>query len=91
MGPLTEVSGESFGIKELTTRPYEKNDNVHIRISFERDLNKINIERTAYGILDMLGDVGGLHDALKAICGFLVWILQYNMFENYMVSLMYKE
>ena len=91
IGPFTEISGESFRVNELPTRPYEKNDSVHIRISFERDLDKIIIERTAYGILDMLGDVGGLNDALKAIAGFFIAILQYNVFENYMVSLMYKE
>ena len=67
MGPITELGTEIFHIAELPTRPYEKFDDVHMRISFERDLNKINIERTAYGILDMLGDIGGLNDALTVI------------------------
>ena len=67
MGPITELGAEMFHIAELPTRPYEKFDSVHIRISFERDLNKKNIERRAYGILDMLGDVGGLNDALTVI------------------------
>ena len=59
--------GETFDIKELPTRPYEKNDSVHTRVSFERNLNKLVLERTAYGILDMLGDVGGLLEILKAL------------------------
>ena len=75
MGPFTEVGGETFTIEELPTRPYEKNDNVHVRISFERDLNLAKLERTSYGILDMLGDVGGLNEALQVLCGFLVSIL----------------
>ena len=75
IGPLTEINGETFSIEELPTRPYEKNDNVHVRISFERNLNKIKLERTAYGILDMLGHVGGLFEALQVLCGFLVGIL----------------
>ena len=91
IGPFTEIGGDSFRIRELPTRPYEKNDSVHVRVSFERDLDKINIERTAYGVLDMLGDVGGLNDALTTLCGLLVWLIQYNAFENYMVKLMYKE
>ena len=69
----------------MPIRPYEKVDDVHIRISFERDLDLINIERTAYGVLDMLGDVGGLNDALVTLFGLLVWFIQYNGFENYMV------
>ena len=80
MGPLTEVNGETFRIEELPARTYEKNDNVHVRISFERNLNQTKLERTAYGILDMLGDVGGLYEALQVLCGLLVSILQYNAF-----------
>ena len=36
-------------------------------IAYERDTNKINIERTVYGFLDMLGDVGGVAEAFLAI------------------------
>ena len=75
IGPFTEIAGDSFKINELPTRPYEKNDTVHIRISFERELNKMQMERTAYGILDMLGDVGGLNDCLKALGSFVVGLL----------------
>ena len=90
-GPFSEVVGEIFDIKELPTRPYEKNDHVHIRISFERDLNKMHMERTAYGILDMLGDVGGLNDALKVLGCWALGLIQINALENYLVSLLYQE
>ena len=61
----------------MPIRPYEMNDNVHIRISYERDLNKTVIERTVYGILDMLGDVGGLTEALFSIGLVFISFFQY--------------
>ena len=75
----------------MPIRPYEMNDKVHIRISYERDLNKTVIERTVYGILDMLGDVGGLTEALFSIGLVLISFFQYQVFENYLVSQLYKE
>ena len=61
----------------MPIRPYEMNDYVHIRISYERDLNKTVIERTVYGLLDMLGDVGGLTEALFSIGLVLISFFQY--------------
>ena len=75
----------------MPIRPYEKDDRVHIRVSYERDLDKVNIERTAYGILDMLGDVGGVTEAFFAIGTFIISIVQYQVFDNYLVSHLYKE
>ena len=78
IGPLTAQEGDIFDIKELPTRSYEVHDpsrDVQIRISFERDLSLTSLERTAYGILDMLGDIGGLFDALLVIGAALVGLI----------------
>ena len=39
----------------------------------------------------MLGDVGGLNDLLKSFAAFFISILQYQIFDNYLVSQLYKE
>ena len=54
-------------------------------------MNKHTIERSTYGLFDMLGDVGGLNDLLKSFGAFVVGILQFQVFENYLVSQLYKE
>ena len=72
-------------MNELPIRPYERDDSVHIVISFERDINMKNVERTVYGFLDMLGDIGGVAQALIAIGTLTLAILQYQVFENYLV------
>ena len=48
LGPVTETEGSLFGIKLLTQRPYEFNDDIHMVVSFEFDLNKRMIEREVY-------------------------------------------
>ena len=75
----------------MTLRPYEYFDNVHISISFEFDLTLYKIDRDAYNTLTWLGDCGGLQQALMLIGMGLLSILQFNDYENFMVSKLYKE
>ena len=90
MGDLTETEDEIFGIKPLTVRPYEYFDNVHIAITFEFELNYYRIDREAYNMLDWLGDLGGLKEALMIILGFIFGLFNYNSFENFLVSQLYR-
>ena len=49
--------------------------------------------RQIYSILDLLGDIGGLFDALKAIASILLTIifaLTGNPIEEFLISLVYK-
>ena len=64
-------------------RPYDFEDNTHMAITYElsRDLNMI--KRKVYGILDFLGDVGGLAGALKALFTVAVIVFQYKIVLNY--------
>lgn len=72
------------------TRPYEQTEHVHVRISIERDLNEIQIEREVYGLLHLLGDVGGLGEAVFILFSLAVSMKSYKGFENFMVQHLYK-
>ena len=63
---------------------------MHVRLSFERDLNEIHIEREVYGLLDLLGDVGGLGEAVFILFAIAVNLKSFKGFENFMVSHLYK-
>ena len=73
-GSFTEDSQQTFSIKEGKIRPYEYRDNVHLSITYEFSLDMLGVERSVYNVLDWLGDVGGLFDALLVIGGFILFI-----------------
>ena len=92
LGPITEIEGAVFDIVPYTTRPYEyfDDDDVHVAIAYEFDLNLYRIEREAYNLLDWLGDLGGLKEAIMIILGFIFGLFNYNKFENYLVKHLYR-
>ena len=90
LGALTEIEGTIFGVRSNIIRPYEYYDNVHISITYEFDLNQYRIDREAYNMLDWLGDIGGLKEAIVIVLGFIYGLLNYNKFENFLVSKLYK-
>ena len=55
-------------------------------IIYERDLNYYRIDREVYNLFDLLGDIGGLHEAFSVICSYMLYFFNYMMFENYLVS-----
>lgn len=64
-GVWTNVKIDSiFKIEEATTRPYEFDDNVHVAVTFELNSDLKVLNRQAYSVLDWLGDIGGLSEAL---------------------------
>ena len=62
-------------LHETKKRPYEFQDNVHIQITIEFDLDLTVIDRQVYSVLDWLGDTGGLGEALFFLGGALLVIL----------------
>jgi len=44
----------------------------YISAEFNMDLNRVNWNRQTYSLLDWLGDLGGLADALRYISWFLI-------------------
>ena len=90
VGPLTEVEGSIFGIRPLVMRPYEFPDDIHMVVSFEFDLNKMRIDREVYNFFDWLGDIGGLETALMLILGYLNSFVNYEAFEDFLVSKLFR-
>ena len=63
-------------------------ENLILEVSITRSPNFVIHKRTIYGPLDLLGDVGGLADALIAIGGVVIALLQFlggNRINNYLI------
>ena len=71
-------------------RPYEFYDDIHVTLSFEFDLNRGRIEREAYNMMDLLGDLGGLKTALLVLLAYLNSFVNYHSFEDYLVSKLFR-
>ena len=89
-GAVTKEEHEDlFKIIQTNSRPYEFDDNVHISVSYELYLNLTVIDRQAYSILDLLGDVGGLGEALVYIFTFMLAFVNYGKFNTMLSRFLY--
>ena len=79
-----------FGIKRSTQRPYEFDDDTYMVVSFEFDLDKMRIDREVYNLFDLLGDIGGLETALILILGSMNALVNYEAFEDFLVSKLFR-
>lgn len=79
-----------FSIKETKKRPYEFRDNIHIQLTFELSLDMTVIDRQVYSLLDWLGDIGGLGEALFFLGGGLLLILKYGQLDQMLVNALYQ-
>ena len=70
--------------------PYEKFDNTWISVTIEMGLNLILYERQVYTLFDMLSDIGGLSGMLVAFTSLMLATWNYNSFDNFMVSRLFK-
>ena len=74
VGDYTQDDNLIFTVKEMKIRPYEYDDLIHLSISYEFNLDLYRVDREVYNMLDWLGDVGGLRDALFIIGGAIMSI-----------------
>ena len=79
-----------FTIKKFDVRPYEFTNRNWVSVTFEMDLDMIHIERKLYTVFDMLSDVGGLLGILTSAAAFISSIWNYQAFDNFMVSRLFK-
>ena len=56
--------------------PYK--NNFWNSITYEMSLTRQEYNRTVYGLLDFLGDIGGLFNAIYAVFGAIVAIFSYH-------------
>ena len=88
---LTLILDKSmFEIEKKASRTYEKDYDVQMDITVEMNLSKVTVERSGYTFLDVLSDVGGIQGLLLSFCGLIVGIANYNNFDNYLASRLYK-
>ena len=59
-------------------------------ITVEMNLSVKNVERAGYSFFDLLSDVGGMQGLLISCCGIILGVLNYNNFDNYLASRLYK-
>ena len=82
-----------YSVKE----PFEgvtDNSTVVLQIQMTINQQKQIIERSVYTALDLLGDVGGLFDALKSICSAVLFVLFYATRagpHNYIIKRLFKK
>ena len=91
LGELELHTEEIFTVVGAGERPYEFVDNVHLSISFEMSLDRKRIQRNVFSLLDWIGEVGGLLEALFVFFSVLITIYNYKAFENYMVQNLYSK
>ena len=79
-----------FSIHALQPISFEEPRNIWGSVTFEMDLNVLQYERQVYTFFDMLSEVGGLQGMLMMSFGYILSIWNYNSFDNFMVSRLFK-
>lgn len=74
----------------MKNMPYEQKDNGWMLITIEMDLNRVEVSRSRYTVLDLLAQFGGFIGIFGRIFGFFMAAWNINALENYMVSRLYK-
>ena len=75
LGRFTEIETRIFNINEMGIRPYEYRNNIHLSISYEGTMDLYRVSREVYNLLDWLGDIGGLSEALVVIFSMILAVL----------------
>ena len=93
LGELQEASPKINSINRNGERPYEFFDEVHMETVYEVNLDLRRLRRSVYSLLDWIGDVGGLFEAMSVVFGLIVAVYQYKVLEQFLVRnlFMWKE
>ena len=88
---LTQLDISSvFGIKKMYKRSYEKDYYAQTDVVIEREFDQFLLTRQGYHLFDFMSDIGGMQGLLYSGFAFFISIWNYMMFDNYMVSRLYK-
>ena len=77
-------------MSQVGTRPYEFPNRVHLAIAYELNLNLETLDRQVYSLLDLLGDIGGLSEALVFFGSLILFFLQYGQFDDFLTTSLYS-
>lgn len=90
LGDWTATPAEFFRIEPKVDRPYEYPDKIMFMLRYEMNKNQFYLERTIYGVLDWLGDIGGFNEAIAMIIGATLFFIQFQPLGMYLVGKLYK-
>ena len=77
-------------MEEASFRSYEKDSNAWVDITVEMNFSEKLISRAGYTFLDYLSDIGGMQGLLISGVSYFVSFWNYNYFDNYMVTRLFK-
>lgn len=75
-----------FDVKTAGTRLYDFADNVQLAITYELSSDLRVVKRQVYGLLDLLGDLGGLASSLYSLFFALITVFQYKAAVSYVTN-----
>ena len=88
---VTRIDIDSlFRLKRQDLLPYEREDNTWFSVTIERNLDIMHFERSVYTMLELISDVGGFNGALILLLALLSQIWNFNNFDNFMVTRLFK-
>ena len=79
-----------FKFVETAKRPFEFDNQVHISITFEVDLDLTVIDRQVYNVLDWIGDIGGLGEGCFFISTMLLSVIHFGALDNMIISELFR-
>ena len=88
-GDLTEEDVDFFTIETEKSRPLTF-ENMLFMLRYEMSLTKFIRERTVYGVLDWMGDVGGFVDALRLLSFFFLFTFSFDPVNVFLVQQLFK-
>ena len=81
-----EKSFEIYKVKELEPKQFLPKESILLEIELQAASTKLFHQRSIYNVLDFLGDIGGLLDALKLIASTIVGLLMNRSLSNHIIS-----
>ena len=91
MDDITELEDSSiFSLEPIPVRPFEKDRDVVMELSIERNLDLRVIAREGYTVLDFLSDLGGMQGLIHMLFGIMLSFWNYKYLEDFLVSRLYR-
>ena len=79
-GDISKIEQDIFSLKKNEILPNEWDSPDHFMVSIEMDSDLLKTERTVYGFLDWIGNIGGLYDGLRLILSIIVSFWNYKFY-----------